>query len=381
MLGTTYGSDREAGLWSLQRRSGEKDMSACSLSGFMSRTRQRRSGADIIQSIALMHDRSNGLGGGFAAYGIYPEHPQDYAFHLMFYDPTARRHTEDLLEDRFVVRRQEALPTRATHGIADPPMLWRYFVRPKPDRQAAAKGTEEDFVVRQVVEINQRIDGAFVMSSGRNMGIFKAAGFPEDVGRFYRLEEYEAHAWIGHGRFPTNTPGWWGGAHPFGLLDLSIVHNGELSSYAANRRYLEMFGYKCTLRTDTEVLSYSFDLLVRRHGLPLHVAARVLAAPFWSDIERMPQEKQELFRALRVVYGSALMNGPFAFILGHAQGMMALNDRVKLRPLVAASQADMLYVASEESGIRAICPQPDAVWMPEAGEPVIGQYAEGSDAA
>ena len=32
-----------------------------------------------------MHDRSNGLGGGFAGYGIYPEYKNQYAFHV-FYD-------------------------------------------------------------------------------------------------------------------------------------------------------------------------------------------------------------------------------------------------------------------------------------------------------
>lgn len=29
-----------------------------------------------------MHDRSNGLGGGFAGYGIYPEYKDFYAFHM-----------------------------------------------------------------------------------------------------------------------------------------------------------------------------------------------------------------------------------------------------------------------------------------------------------
>ena len=29
-------------------------------------------GEDIIRSMVPMHNRSNGLGGGFAAYGIYP---------------------------------------------------------------------------------------------------------------------------------------------------------------------------------------------------------------------------------------------------------------------------------------------------------------------
>lgn len=35
-----------------------------------------------------MHERSNGLGGGFAAYGIYPEYRDFYAFHVFFEDDT-----------------------------------------------------------------------------------------------------------------------------------------------------------------------------------------------------------------------------------------------------------------------------------------------------
>ena len=93
------------------------------------------------------------------------------------------------------------------------------------------------------------------------MGVFKAVGYPEDVGKFYRLEEYAGYAWTAHGRYPTNTPGWWGGAHPFALLDYTIVHNGEISSYDANRRYIEMYGYKCNLLTDTEVITYIIDFL------------------------------------------------------------------------------------------------------------------------
>ena len=66
--------------------------------------------------------------------------------------------------------------------------------------------------------IRDRIKGAYVFSCGKNMGVFKAVGYPEDVGYFYRLEEYEAYSWTAHGRYPTNTPGWWGGAHPFACL-------------------------------------------------------------------------------------------------------------------------------------------------------------------
>jgi glutamate synthase domain-containing protein 1 len=52
--------------------------------------------------------------------------------------------------------------------------------------------------------------------------------------------------------------------------------------------------------------------------------------------------------------------------------MVGLNDRIKLRPLVAATKDDLLYVSSEESAIREVCPKPDSVWAPRGGEPVIG---------
>jgi glutamate synthase domain-containing protein 1 len=97
-----------------------------------------------------------------------------------------------------------------------------------------------------------------------------------------------------------------------------------------------MFGYKCTMRTDTEVMAYLLDLLIRRHRLPVEVACDVLAAPFWEQIERMPESKRRVYSVLRQVYGSALVNGPFAIIFGRHGEMVGLNDRIKLRPLVAA---------------------------------------------
>ncbi|MFZ3063056.1 MAG: glutamine amidotransferase family protein [Actinomycetota bacterium] len=351
----------------------EKDISGCSLSGFMSRNRHRISGEDIIVSICNMNDRCNGLGAGYAAYGIYPEHKDYYAFHMLFNDIKCKEQTEHFLNENFAIKVEEEIPTQKARSIVNPPILWRYFARADEDRLRESELEEDDFVVDAVMRINATIEGAYVMSSGKNMGAFKAVGYPEDVGTFYRLDEYKAWTWISHGRFPTNTPGWWGGAHPFTLLDWAIVHNGEISSYGINKRYLEMFGYHCTLMTDTEVTAYLFDLLLRKHKLPIDVAVLALASPFWVQIDHLSNAKKELLRAIRLVYGSALLNGPFSFILGHNGGMIGLNDRIKLRPLVAAKKNDMLYIASEEAGIREICPDPDKVWMPTAGEPVIGE--------
>lgn len=356
----------------------EKEISGCGLAGIMNQRGERLSGEIIIEAIATMDERANGLGGGFAGYGIYPEFPDFYAFHIMYENESAARETEEYLADNYHIEKKEIIPHRHDALIRKHPLLRRYFVKLNPITESTRGRvfenlSEDERVFRSVMEINTRIEGAFVFSSGKNMGIFKGVGYPRDIGEFYKLDEYAAYIWTAHGRFPTNSVGWWGGAHPFGIIDWSVVHNGEISSYGINKRYLENFGYRCTLFTDTEVMVYLFDLLVRKHGLDFEIVAKVLAPPLWEEIERLPKKEREFYSTLRMIYGSALVNGPFAIITANSQTMMGLNDRIKLRPLVAARKGDFLYIASEESAIRAVCPHPEAVWMPPAGEPVIGR--------
>ena len=45
--------------------------SGCAISGIISKDGKNITGEKIVKSIAVMHDRSNGLGGGFAGYGIF----------------------------------------------------------------------------------------------------------------------------------------------------------------------------------------------------------------------------------------------------------------------------------------------------------------------
>ena len=354
----------------------EKDISGCAVAAIMDTSGKTFSGQAIIDSIATQHERSNGLGGGFAAYGIYPELADFYAFHIMFEDDQAAKETEKFLYRDFILERKEIIPHRHDTIIQKHPLLRRYFVQPRPiDEKTPDRVFEhlndDELVFRAVMHINKDITGAYVFSSGKNMGVFKGVGYPEDIGRFYKLEDYQAYTWISHGRFPTNSAGWWGGAHPFSLLNWAVVHNGEISSYGKNKRYLENFDYQCTLFTDTEVIAYTFDLLVRRHGLSLEMAAKVVAAPFWDEIARMPEDQKQLATLLRATYAGALLNGPFGVIVGFEGGMMGINDRIKLRPLVAAKKGDVVYMASEESAIRAICPELDEVWSPAGGEPVL----------
>jgi glutamate synthase domain-containing protein 1 len=354
----------------------EKDISGCGVIGIMNEKGDAFSGEDVVAGICNMTERGNGLGSGYAGYGIYPELKDRWCFHLMYHNQAAKGEAEQYLKERFSLVHHEPIPTKKVATIRPPiPSLYRYFLTSDYEQDTSK---EQDMILGCVMEINRSIDGAFVFSSGKNMGIFKGVGNPDEIAEFYRIPDYAGYTWTAHNRFPTNSPGWWGGAHPFGILDWSVVHNGEISSYGINRRYLENFGYYCCLSTDTEVMAYLFDLLVRRHGLSFELAAKILASPFWSRIERLEDtEEKALLRSLRIIYGSALVNGPFSVVVATSQFMVGLNDRVKLRPLVAARKGNTLFLSSEEAAIRAACRDLDAVWMPKAGEPTVGRLGNG----
>ena len=353
--------------------------SGCAIAAVISKEGKRMTGEPIVESMKPMHDRSNGLGGGFAGYGIYPEYKDFYALHMFFDERETRKSTETFLKERFEIVKSEIIPTRKIPLITDEPIIWRYFVTPLKSVLANMQLDEKEFVARTVMKINTEIKGAYVFSSGKNMGTFKAVGFPEDVGVFYKLDEYEGYSWTAHGRYPTNTPGWWGGAHPFTLLDWSIVHNGEISSYDANRRFIEMFGYKCNLQTDTEVITYIMDYLIRVQGLTLSEAASVVAAPFWSTIESKTDiEDKNKHIYLRTLFPSLLITGPFSIVLGFNGGLMALNDRLKLRSMVVGEKDDKVFIASEEAAIRTMEPNAQNIWSPAGGEPVIIKVKEGA---
>ena len=348
----------------------DKVIDACGLFGMMDLTGGRFGSKAPVRAISNMHERGNGLGGGFAIYGIYPQHKDDYTFHIMYLNKESKERTDRLLAQNFDVLQAEEMPVNPAANVWNPPIIWRYFLQPK---NANENQSLDEYVVRSVMRINTETCGAFVFSSGKNMGVFKGVGFPEDIAEYFCLDEYEGYLWICHGRFPTNTPGWWGGAHPFNILDRTVVHNGELSSYGINQRYLEMHGYNCTMQTDTEVMVYALDLLMRKQKLPMEVVARIMAPPLWMEIDNMEPKEKRLCTMLRQCHGSLLMNGPFTIIAAHNGEMVGLTDRIKLRPLTAATKGSMLYLSSEEASIQLVSPHLDKVWSPRGGEAVIGR--------
>ena len=66
----------------------------CAISGIFSKKGKMINGEQIIRSISVMHDRSNGLGGGFAGYGIYPQYKDFTALHVFYNTPKAKEECE-----------------------------------------------------------------------------------------------------------------------------------------------------------------------------------------------------------------------------------------------------------------------------------------------
>ena len=90
----------------------------------------------------------------------------------------------------------------------------------------------------------------------------------------------------------------------------------------------------------------------------------------------MIDKEKHLF--LRTVFSNLLVTGPFSIVLGFNGGLMALNDRLKLRSMVVGEKDDKVFIASEEAAIRTMEPNAENIWAPAGGEPVIIQVKDGA---
>jgi len=349
----------------------------CGIVGIVNTDGQVIDGSHIREAIRIQRERGNGLGGGFAVYGCYPDNKDKYAFHVMYEgdrNSSVIPVVEDYLASRTNIIQSEQIPVYPNERIPKGPYFKRYFLKPIKEFLSPEQ-TEADYIVDLVMTVN-KMEGVFVVSSGKNLGVFKGVGYPEDIAGYFGIQDYSGYMWVAHNRFPTNTPGWWGGAHPFAILDKTVVHNGEITSYGTNLRWLQMYGYYCMLQTDTEVISYIFDKLTRKDGLSKEDACYVMAPSLWEEIDRTNDKKK---RYLRQIYGPAIVNGPFGIVLTHKDGAIVLNDRNKLRPVVCARSGNTYYASSEECSIRLLSPEVESLWSPRGGEPVIIEMQKETD--
>jgi len=378
----------------------------------------------IYEPSRQMHNRGNGKGGGIAALGFVPEQlgisrealEDYYMLHVAFLDTGVLHDLEKkYIAPCFEVKARQKLDTvddwTAVEGLeARPPDVYRYFVRARADALDAfieknklaglqRDCAEEEFINQNSVRLNQEYyaslgqQKAFVMSEGRNIMILKVVGYAEAIVKYYKIEELRAHVWIAHQRFPTKGRVWHpGGAHPFGGINAALVHNGDFANYHSVCEYLAERHIYPQFLTDTEVSILMFDLLQRTYGYPLEYIIEALAPTSELDFDRLPQDKQAVYRAIQAAHIHGSPDGPWFFIIARslpesrAFQLMGITDTAMLRPQVFAfcdGDVQVGLIASEKQAIDAtlqslhaednrICPVADRYWNARGGSHTDG---------
>ena len=376
----------EPPLWKAEEEGG------CGVTGFASSIPV--SGRHMIAPSRQMHNRGNGKGGGIAAVGLSPEDlgvspemlEEDYLLQVAYLDPESRPSVErSFIEPFLEVHHNSRVPTvsdyREIAGLeVKPPEVFRYFVRPKKEILADflarnnlqgmdPRRGEDELIFQNSFRLNQQFYAslgekkAFVLSHGRNMMILKIVGYAEQVAEYYKLEDFKAHVWIAHQRYPTKGRVWHpGGAHPFIGMDEALVHNGDFANYHSVCEYLRQWNLIPLFLTDTEVSVLLFDLLNRVHGYPLEYIIEALAPTTELDFDRLPPDKQKIYREIQAAHIHGSPDGPWFFIIARNEPyqrcfqLIGITDTAMLRPQVFAlseGQVQIGLICSEKQAIDA----------------------------
>jgi glutamate synthase domain-containing protein 1/glutamate synthase domain-containing protein 3 len=350
-------------------------------------------GKNIFEPSVQMHNRGNGKGGGIGAVGFVPEAlgvsrqvlDEDYMFHIALLDNSVADEIENtFIKPFFKIDKSEKLSTIDDHrsiGLdVRPPDIIRYFVRVKDDvldkyiadnnfSSLDRRDAEDEFVYQNSFRINTKYYAslgekkAFVMSHGRNMMILKIVGYAENVVRYYKLDDFKAHAWLAHQRYPTRGRVWHpGGCHPFSALNEALVHNGDFANYQAVYEYLKQRNYHPLFLTDTEEAALLLDLWSRVYKYPLEYLIEAMAPTSEMDFDMLPAEKQVLYKAIQTHHVNASPDGPWFFIIARNDvkndqfQLIGITDTAMLRPQVFALQEGEVQIGlicSEKQAIDA----------------------------
>ena len=352
-------------------------------------------GKYLLQSLVQMRNRGNGKGGGIAALGLVPEQlgvserilREDYILQVAYLDRSSRKQVEDEhIRPFFLVDHESSVEAvddyRSISGLeVEPPEVYRYFVRVKPEvlddfAQKNNLGSlkrnefEDEFVYQNSYRLNLQYytslgeKKAFVVSHGKNLIVLKLVGYGDDVVKYYRLEDFKAHVWIGHHRYPTKGRVWHpGGAHPFVGLQEALVHNGDFANYHSIVEYLAQRNIHPLFLTDTEVSVLLFDLISRVYKYPLEYLIEALAPTTERDFEMLPEEKKKIYRLIQTSHIHGSPDGPWFFIVArndvekNAWQLLGITDTSMLRPQVFALQEGPIkigIIASERQAINAV---------------------------
>ncbi len=183
--------------------------------------------------------------------------------------------------------------------------------------------------LKSLADYLEDVPGCEVLSLGHSLEIIKDLGDAEEVAELYNLSGFRGTHAIGHVRMATESDVDISGAHPYWAYpfsDVAVVHNGQLTNYFHWKRRLERSGHRFQSECDSEIIAvYLAEKL--QEGTPLETA--------------MKQSLDDL-------------DGVFTYMVVTSDALGVAKDEMAAKPLVLYESDDLVAMASEEVGIRAI---------------------------
>jgi glutamate synthase domain-containing protein 3 len=170
-------------------------------------------------------------------------------------------------------------------------------------------------------------------------------------------------------------------------MNMALVHNGDFANYHSVTEYLKQRNIYPQFITDTEVSAQMFDLLSRIYKYPVEYIIEAFAPTTELDFDRLPNEKQEIYRAIQSTHMHGSPDGPWFFIIARNLienrkfQLLGITDTAMLRPQVFAfvdGEVQVGIIGSEKQAIDAtleslarddkrICPIADKYWNARGG--------------
>src|SRR2546427_6277083 len=183
--------------------------------------------------------------------------------------------------------------------------------------------------LKSLADYLEDVPGCEVLSLGHSLEIIKDLGDAEEVSQLYNLGGFRGTHAIGHVRMATESDVDISGAHPYWAYpfsDVAVVHNGQLTNYFHWKRRLERSGHRFQSECDSEIIAvYLAEKLVEGY-----------------DLETAMKESLED------------LDGVFTYMVVTKDALGVAKDEMAAKPLVLYESDNLVAMASEEVGIRAI---------------------------
>ncbi len=202
--------------------------------------------------------------------------------------------------------------------------------------------------LRRLADYLEDVPGVEILSIGSALELIKDLGDAQAVGEQYQLSSFVGTHAIGHTRMATESDVDIRSAHPYWaypFLDVSVVHNGQLTNYWNSRRALERKGHRFMSNCDSELIAvYLADAMDRG-----------------DDLE------ESMNRSLRE------LDGVFTYVVASQNQLGMAKDYMAAKPMVLYESDEFVALASEEVAIRSVFPHEIDTFDPYEGEVRVWQ--------